>query len=346
MKNKKILLIIIGFILAFSIIGGTLYLFKDEIFDYTSSVDENFENEKEEIATATPLLYEVTKEGEDTKIYLFGSIHVADDRAYPMQDKILEAYSGSEYLAVELDLISFEKDFKAQMEMLQMFLCESGKTLKDYLSEEGYEIIIQYMKDNDVYNSAYEMYRPSMLYSLISGVSTDKSGLNSDDGIDRYFLKKAKRNSKKILELESAELQYKLLASMPDELYEMMIISFIKNEEKEIASLKEMYEAWLNGNIEEFLNNSNQEDIDIEAIKEDLSLEEQQLFDQVLELMENFNKAMNDDRNDGMLGTIDTYFKEDKNVFVVVGAAHVVGEYGLVNELGRLGYKVQLIEYK
>ena len=107
-----------------------------------------------------------------------------------------------------------------------------------------------------------------------------------------------------------------------------------------------MDEACVDGNIEEFLNKSYQEDIDIEAIKEDLSLEEQQLFDQVLELMENFNKAMNDDRNDGMLGTIDTYFKEDKNVFVVVGAAHVVGEYGLVNELGRLGYKVQLIEYK
>lgn len=55
---------------------------------------------------------------------------------------------------------------------------------------------------------------------------------------------------------------------------------------------------------------------------------------------------MINNRNTDMTDVVDNYFKEGKNVFVVVGAAHIVGENGLANELANLGYNVNLIDYK
>lgn len=347
-NNKRLIIIIISFLLVLVLSLCLFFVFKDKIKnndkneDDIQNVDLNKKDE-EEVATATPLLYEVTKDGEGTKIYLFGSIHAADERAYPMQEKILNAFKESEYLAVEVDIVALQKNIKAQIELVKMFLCEDGKTLKDYLSPEGYEIIIKYMKDNGIYESAYEMYKPGLIYSLISNVTVQKSNLDTNDGIDMYFLKKAKKSKKSILEVESAEMQYELLANMPSEIYELMMLAYIEAEEQEVASLKEMYEAWLNGDIEKFLENSQSDDI--ESIKATLSEDEMQEFEKIMELLNEFNESMFGERNVTMTEVVDNYFKEGKNVFVVVGAAHVVGEEGLVNELSKLGYKVELVKY-
>ncbi len=336
-NNKKIL--IIGFIFLLAIAGGLFYVFKDKILS-----NNNQEVEKKKEATATPLLYEVTKNDEDTKLYLFGSIHAADDRAYPMQDKIMEAYNSSEYLAVELDLIALQKDLNMQFELVMSFLCENGKKLKDYLSPDGYETIIKYMKDNDIYNESYEMYRPGLIYSLISNVTVEKSKLDVSKGIDMYFLSEAKNDKKQILEIESAQMQYNLLASMPDELYEFIILSYISQENQEVEELVDLYESWLKGNVDDFIDNN--DDLDIDKIKEGLTEEEKIEFDKTLELLNTFNDAMINNRNTDMTDVVDNYFKEGKNVFVVVGVAHIVGENGLANELANLGYNVNLIDYK
>lgn len=142
-NNKKLLFVVLWVILFFVISFGLMFFFKDNLVkEKNLDTEEVVEKKEEKKDLATPLLYEVTKEGVDNKIYLFGSIHAADDKAYSMQDKIIEAFNNSEYLAVEVDIVAFQKDIKAQMDMLKLFLCESGKTLKDYLSEESYNIII------------------------------------------------------------------------------------------------------------------------------------------------------------------------------------------------------------
>ena len=143
---------------------------------------------------------------------------------------------------------------------------------------------------------------------------------------------------KEILEIESAQMQYSLLSSLPDELYELIILSYIEQEEQEISGLKELYEGWLSGDVKSL---SSSDDFDIDKIK--VGKFE---FDKEMELLNDFNNELINNRNDGMNSVIDNYFKEGKNVFVVVGAAHVVGDNGLVNSLVKSGYNVSLIDYK
>lgn len=338
--SKKLLIIIACLMLVLAFVGG-FYFYKNKLKnDNNQEVEDKQEDidNKEEKELATPLLYEVTKDDEDTKIYLFGSIHAADDRAFPMQDKIMNAYNSSDYLAVEVDIVALEKDFSAQVELVQMLLCEDGKTLKDYLKPDTYNMLIEYLKDNKEYNKAYEMYRPGFIYSLLSNIIVEKGNLDIDDGIDMYFLNKATKSKKNILELESATSQYEMLVNLPDELYDYMIKSFIKNEQLEIDNLILMYEGWLEGDFSKLLES---EEIDTSLLEDDLNeYENLEIF------TEEYDNEMIYKRNEKMVKNVDNYFKEGKNVFVVVGAAHIVGETGLANKLSTLGYNVNIVKYE
>ncbi|WP_225999808.1 TraB/GumN family protein [Paenibacillus sp. BJ-4] len=59
---------------------------------------------------------------------------------------------------------------------------------------------------------------------------------------------------------------------------------------------------------------------------------------------EKYNQAMLIDQNIGMADKIDGYLKNGKNeeYFIVVGAAHYLGEIGIVKLLEDKGYTVEL----
>lgn len=126
-NNKKIYIFIISLVLL--IVGLLSFFFwkdynnkLDRDNDKVVDTDKANNDDEEVVSSATPLLYEVTKEGYDNKIYLFGSIHMADNRAYPMNDKIMEAYNNSDSLGVEFDIVAYSKDLKKQMATMQLML--------------------------------------------------------------------------------------------------------------------------------------------------------------------------------------------------------------------------------
>lgn len=337
MKNKKLWLF--GIILFILFLGGSFFIFKN--LDKKNNNDDIKQNEVEKEESkkfATPLLYEVTKKGSENKIYLFGSIHVADDRVYPMQDKIIEAYKNSDYLAVEFDLIKYEKDLQEQIDTMTLLAYSDGTTIKEHMYEDSYNLMVNYLKENKMYNSLYDYYKPALFYSLISNVQAIKSELDAEKGIDMYFLEKAKKDKKEIIELESAMYQYNMLASFPDEMYDYMIKYSILNDEYMVESTKKLYEAWLVGNVDDIIMYSMGEDEYVEQGTYDE-------YKNVDSLMEDYNEKLIYVRNREMTEKIDDYFKDDKDIFLVVGIGHIVGEDGIVDLLTELDYNINLIAY-
>lgn len=307
-----------------------------EIKSEKSNKEEKTDKKKE--SECTPLLYKVTKDGSDTTMYLFGSIHVADDRAYPLPEKVMNAYNNSDYLAVEFDMVAYASDYKKQVESLQTLVLTDGTMVTDHLSDETYQLMVKYLKDNNLYNSMYDYYKPAIHYSLISSIQTELSKLDSDLGIDMYFLEKAHKENKEILEVESATSQYEVLGSLPDELYDFLINSSIIYEESMIEETNDLYEAWLKGDAEYIIELSSSEDTEL--------LEDYDDYKDLVALLEDYDKALIDDRNVSMTEKATEYFEEGKNVFFVVGLAHIVGEGAIADNLQNLGYTVELVEYK
>lgn len=302
----------------------------DASVETSESVDSNDdtgtgEDASEESAACTPLLYRVSGSKGGT-VYLLGSIHVGDDRMKQMPEYVMNAYNESDFIAVEADIVAFEKDLAAQLKYTKTLLCDSGKTIEDHLGKELFEKTKGFLEDNNVYMSPYKMYGPAMWQSLVDNVVVDKTGLSSVNGADRMFINMANKEDKPVREVESIGFQYELLKSFSDDIYRLLIESAVDNADEAAEETKEMYEIWLRGDEAEVT----------EMLAEDLS----ELTEEEVKLYKQYMKAMLTDRNVGMANKIEQYMAEGGTCFVVVGAAHVVGEGALVQLLRDRGYNV------
>lgn len=285
-------------------------------------------DEKPNVENTTPLFYKISKKDSDISIYLLGSIHAADKGIYPLNDTIMSAYNKSDYLAVEVDTVALTSDFDLQVSLAQKMLYTDGTTIKDHIGEELYNKMVAKLKEKGSYNSMYDNYKPAFFESLFENAIIVDADMDANAGIDMHFLKLAKKDNKNILEIETAESQYDLLLSNPIELDKMMLEGYVENYDESITEMKDLYSAWKNGNANEL------EQELMPTSSEGLSPEE-------IEMIENYNDALINNRNYIMADALEKYFSEEKNVFCVVGVGHVVGNQGIISLMEQRGYNIE-----
>lgn len=298
----------------------------------TESTPADDEPDPEESAGSTPLLYKVT--GPDGGVvWLFGSIHVGIEEMYPLPDYVLDAYNEADALAVECDVIAAQEDMSSMVSLMQKMIYQDGTTISDHISPELYEAAVEILKENGSYMSALDYYMPVMWYSFIDSFMYADFGYDSEAGIDMTLLNMAKDEDKTILEVESVEFQYNMLASFSPELQEVLledaVAAYGSTESKE--SLDCLLLAWCAGDEAELLKYLESES------DEELDPELQNMIDE-------FNTAMVTDRNIAMADWAENALKSEDKVFICVGAAHVVGEGALVDLLQQRGYTVERVQ--
>ncbi len=279
----------------------------------------------------TPLLYKVTDSDGDF-IWLFGSIHVGRDDYYPLPDYVMDALQNSHALAVEADIIAFEKDVSAQTTALSQLLYSDGSKIDEHIDEQLYSDAVEIL-DEIGYVSAFDYYCPSFWSNLIDNILYEKLGIDGDLGVDRHLLKYAKKNDIKIYEIESAEFQYGMLAEFSPELQEILLKESVENyakPEEAKKELDELIDLWYKGD----------ESALIEATK--IS------FDDVTEKEKPFAveyvTKMLTDRNIGMTDFAVNALENGEEIFICVGEAHVIGEDSMTDLLKEKGYKVEIVK--
>ena len=280
----------------------------------------------------SPLLYKVTDTNGNTA-WLFGSIHIGEEYFYPLPEYVISAYEGADALAVEFDTVAFKKDLAAQMEMAKKMYYQDGTTIKDHISEEVYNKAVKVMEDCEMYASYMDLLYPIMWSQLIENTIYEKLGINYDLGIDQHMLERAYKDGKKILNVESAEFQYSMLANYSDPLQSLLleeaIASYYAQDEVK-ATADEMLSIWAGGDEQVFRDYLNQE-------QEFETQEEADLYAE-------YTKAMDTDRNIGMADFVEDALASGEEVFVCVGAAHVMGADAMVKLLRDRGYTVTLVK--
>ena len=324
---KRFLLLMLALVLALTLVSCDS--------SDTEVVSEDASDSAEGTASPiTPLLYKVTDEDGDV-LWLFGSIHMGLDTFYPLPDYVMDAFEGADSLAVEFDIISFEKDMNAQASAMTSLVYSDGTTIKDHVSPELYERAVESMTDLKIYASVMDYYCPFMWASLIESALYQEQGLDVTMGVDRHLIKLADKQDKEILEIESAEMQYQLMASFSDDVQSLLLESAVQSAEYPTVakgSVTQLMELWEAGDAEKLAKLLN---------SADASLTQEQK-----ELYEEYNKAMVTDRNLGMLEFATDMLDSDKEVFLCVGAGHIVGEDGLVDLLEQQGYTVEIVPAK
>lgn len=262
-------------------------------------------------------MWEVESNG--NTVYLVGSMHIADDSFYPLRKEFEEAFAEADYLGVEID-ISKAADEAQQKLILDLGSYQDGTTLKDHVSSETYTKLGDILKKNGLEPNALDAFKPWVAESTLASLKSTTAGYEASAGVDLYFIQKAIESKLPIIELESYESQLGMFNDFSKELQEETLKATLDNFDVLDDSVNQMAEMWKTGNDEQLLELTN-------------SFSDN----------EEYNKAMLIDRNIGMADKIDGYLKSDKKeeYFIVVGAAHYLGEHGIVKLLEDKGYTVE-----
>lgn len=280
---------------------------------------------------ATPLLYKATDE-DGSCIWLFGSIHVGREDFYPLPDYVLEAYRLSDGLAVELDVLAFEKNLLAQAQALKTMIYTDGTKISDHISAELYAQTVTILKENHLYSKQMDAYLPAMWSMLVDNALFEQLHIRSDLGIDRHLLEMAKEDEKPVVEVESAQSQYEMLAGFSEQLQILMLESALlsyEDPQTAEADMAELIELWYTG--------------DEAGLTASLATQGTSTTDEEARLLLEYNQAMFTERNLAMAAFAETALAEDSQLFICVGAGHIVGEGAMADLLRHRGYTVEAV---
>ncbi|TVY02965.1 TraB/GumN family protein [Cohnella terricola] len=291
---------------------------------------------KEAIASVDPsapgskgYLWKVTGGGNSG--YLIGTIHVAKKNMYPLDPNVEQAIEEANYIALELDLTKVDQ--KKMLELVnEKALLTDGTTLKDHVDEKDYEKFQAILKKSILAAAAptFDQYEPWYAAMNLESLSAMKYMLN--DGIDQYLAKKAHKEGKTIIELESMESQLDIFDGFSKELQKQYFHESVENMKNAAKGMEDLLEMWTAGDLKK-----------LEQMHEEYEKEGRKSMG---DEFEDYNGAFLDDRNAEMAKKIDGYLREgDKGTYLVaVGSLHMVGDQGLVSLLRKKGYQVEFVK--
>jgi len=258
-------------------------------------------------------------QSKNSTVYALGSIHLLKQDIYPLSDTIENAFNRSDSLAVEANVNEID------MANLQKLLISAGypdgDTLDKHVSKNTWEIIKKEIAKIGLPPELFYKQKPWLLALTLESLKLVASGYNPEYGIDKYFLSKA-AGRKKIIELENIDYQINLLSGFNDSEQELFLLYTLKDLQTLVSDADSIVKAWKSGDTKW-----------MESIIRESSFGDDRFYPIYDKLLIQRNKKITS-KIEGFLKTKGTYF-------VVVGAAHLLGERGIIRLLKEKGYAIE-----
>jgi hypothetical protein len=262
---------------------------------------------------------------EGRALYILGSLHFAISACYPLPREIERAYSVASVVGIEVDVT---KPQSAEVAAWLGRYGSHGRLKRDvpaFLLKEVQGLARKYKWDLD----SISQTRPWAVAAMLTATDLEAHGYVRSMGIDLHFIRSAKRDSKRIVELDPAREQFDTFNAL--------------SRDDQVFLLKESVQAIKSG------GNANAFGKLIEAWRSGDSVAFERLTRESLSDApdpEALGVALYRARNEKMAERIQTLVRGDDQVFVVVGAAHLAGPYSLLGMLQRMGFEVeQVVDY-
>ncbi|MEX0618233.1 MAG: TraB/GumN family protein [Pseudohongiellaceae bacterium] len=254
----------------------------------------------------------------DSHVYLGGTVHLLRPTDYPLPEEFEEAYENSDTLVFETD-ISAMNDPSVQMRLLGEVTYTDSRTLRSVLSDDAYSALSNYLETVGLPMMMLEKMKPGMVVSTLQVLEFQKLGF-TPQGVDMHFNTRAVGEDKAIQGLESLDQQISFLAGMGEGNESEFVLMSLEEMEQLETGIEDMISAWREGDNDRLA----------ELFINDMRAETPELYQSLLV-----------ERNNNWMPAIEQMFSEEGTEFVLVGAAHLVGEHGLISLLEANGYQVR-----
>ncbi len=253
----------------------------------------------------------------NSTIFLMGSMHISPNDIYPLPEVIEHAYNQCSKVIFEAD-IKAVNDPSFQTKIMTLGVYPEGDNLKDNVSVQTFNLLKKRVDATGIPMQQLSRLKPWLCALTLSSIELLKLGFNPLLGIDMYFFNKAKKDGKEMQGFETAQFQLELMSQMTRKQEEMMLRQTLKDLEVIEKDAAKLVEYWRTGNskgLDSLISKS---------------------FKGLPELYDRWFLS----RNKKWLAEIKKLIGKTENIFIVVGAGHLVGKDGLVELLRGQNYEI------
>jgi uncharacterized protein YbaP (TraB family) len=251
-------------------------------------------------------------------VFLLGSLHILKSDTYPLAKAINEAYSLSQKVVFETDLATMMEP-AVLAKMMAMGLYPEGQSLFQNISDEMQSSLKKRMSDLGMPMEHFARFRPWFMAVTLTTLELQRLGYSPDYGIDVHFYGRAVSDQKEIGYLEPVDFQLDLLGKMNAQDQNAFLGQTLKDLDVAAQMADDMLKNWEKGDVD-----------NLYAI----------LFKSFEGYPQIENRLLHR-RNIDWVKKIKAMMAEDKNIFIIVGAGHLIGPGSVVALLKEKGYKVR-----
>lgn len=259
------------------------------------------------------------KVGDGNKsVLLLGSIHYLRKENYPLNPAIMDAFAASKTLVLEIDLNRTSAETGRRLTS-EKAVYHDGTTLPQNVSDETYQLASKRAAELGLDMRLMNSVKPWFAALTLVVVKLQALGLDPSLGVDRYLATEAKRRGMPTAGLETLEFQMGLFDQLSKKDQELMLRETVDELDLLDKNIDEIVRSWTEGD-----------------------------GDRVAKLLlagmlsyPDIHQKIIVDRNRRWLPQIEKLMQQQSGVMIVVGAAHLVGQDGLIEMLKAKGYNVE-----
>jgi|TARA_B100000315_G_scaffold209307_1_gene204958 hypothetical protein len=255
---------------------------------------------------------------DSNSVYLGGTVHLLRPTDYPLPEEFEQAYQASSEIYLETDISSMS-DLSVQAQLLQQLTYQDERSLKTVLSNEAYTALSNYTEQIGMPLMIMKKFKPGMVVSALQILEFQRIGF-TPQGVDTYFNTRAIGDAKTLGQLETVQEQIGFLAAMGEGNESEFILLSLRDLAETATVMEDMIAAWRTGDNDSLA----------ELFVTEMRVETPDLYDSLLR-----------QRNLKWIPQVERMLRDADIEFVLVGAAHLVGEDGLLQLLQAKGYQVR-----
>jgi len=252
------------------------------------------------------LLWKISGNDLSSPSYLYGTIHIKDQRIFDWKDSVYSRINLCKAFAGEIDL-SLKNIIKAS----EYMVLPEGQTLHDRFTQGEYKLIQDAVKSCSGYElSLFDKLKPASLIALCF-LGNNTVGLEAT--VDELLYQKAVTCGKKIIGIETVEEQAALLDKIPDR----YVLEYFKNLDEQEDEFERLISCYRRADLDSLWILMQDEESGILLNDELIRVRNYRMTERVIPMI------------------------RQQSTFIAIGSGHLPGSEGVIALLRKEGYELE-----
>lgn len=264
--------------------------------------------------------------------YLFGTMHVTDPRVVNLPVHVEAAFNGADILVIETtDVLDPAQARRAMMKRPDLMMFTDGSNLEKLIPVEDLEMVNAELTKRGMPLAAVKTIKPWMLAAMLATPACEAS--RKADGVeilDIGLATRANAAGKPVFGLETMEEQVSAMASLPMKDHINGLVETLRMSDIGDDVFETMLALYADGDTARILP----------ALNAALEMKTGKQADPDLAAQAAFEEKMITNRNTVMVSRLPEHLAKG-GAFVAIGALHLPGELGVIQQLKKAGYELE-----